>query len=147
MKSVLYLITYNFQQINKRMSKVYEKNDAEPSVKYNVYLESSEINDIDRGVTGSSQVDLKLAKSETAIEPLPLISKLSFALAGLPYQMFFCAIGVFSNVFLLETAKLPPEKTLYVLFISRIIDAVTDPIYGFLVNKSPVTRFGKMKPW
>jgi len=129
------------------MSKVSEKNDNEPSVKYNVYFDNSEINDVDRGATSSSQVDLKLTKSETTIEPLPLISKLSFALAGMPYQMFFCAIGVFSNVFLLETAKIPPEKTLYILFISRIIDAVTDPIYGFLVNKSPVTRFGKMRPW
>ena len=31
--------------------------------------------------------------------------------------------------------------------ISRIIDAVTDPIYGLIVNKTKVTRFGKMKPW
>jgi hypothetical protein len=129
------------------MSKVYKQNDIEPNVKYNVYLDSSETHESGRGVTDDSQVDLKLSKLETTIEPLPLISKLSFALAGLPYQMFFCAIGVFSNVFLLETAKLPPEKTLYILFVSRIIDAVTDPIYGFLVNKSPVTRFGKMKPW
>jgi Na+/melibiose symporter-like transporter len=80
-------------------------------------------------------------------EPLPLISKISFSLAGIPFRMVFCAIGVFTNVFLLETAKLPPEKTLYVLFVSRIVDAITDPIYAYLVNKSPITRYGKMKPW
>ncbi|RNA28597.1 sodium-dependent lysophosphatidylcholine symporter 1 [Brachionus plicatilis] len=70
-----------------------------------------------------------------------------FGLAGLPFQVYFCAIGVFTTVYLLNKAGLPPEKTTYILFTSRIIDAITDPIYGYLVEKSRVTRFGKMKPW
>ena len=39
-------------------------------------------------------------------------SKVCFGLAGAPYQMFFVTIGLFSTVYLLETAKLPPEKNL-----------------------------------
>jgi hypothetical protein len=42
---------------------------------------------------------------------LPLSTKLIFAIAGAPYQMFFSAISVFSTVFLLEVANLPPAKT------------------------------------
>ncbi|RNA28585.1 sodium-dependent lysophosphatidylcholine symporter 1-B-like, partial [Brachionus plicatilis] len=78
---------------------------------------------------------------------LTRFQKVCFGLAGLPYQAYFCAIGVFTTVYLLNNAGLPPEKTTYILFISRIIDALTDPIYGLLVNKTKLTRFGKMKPW
>ena len=27
------------------------------------------------------------------------------------------------------------------------MDAITDPIYGFLINLTPPTRYGKFKPW
>lgn len=102
---------------------------------------------------------------ETTIEnDLTRFQKICFGLAGLPYQAYFCAIGVFTTVFLLNNACLPPNKTTYfnftvvffnkifvfnryILFISRITDALTDPIYGLLVNKTKLTRFGKMKPW
>ena len=42
---------------------------------------------------------------------LKLFTKLIFGIAGAPYQMFFSAISVFSTVFLLEVANLPPAKT------------------------------------
>ena len=41
---------------------------------------------------------------------LTLFQKLCFAVAGLPYQVYFCVIGVFSTVYLLEYARLPPSK-------------------------------------
>ena len=44
---------------------------------------------------------------------LTLFTKLIFGIAGAPYQMFFSAISVFSTVFLLEVANLPPAKTSY----------------------------------
>ena len=58
---------------------------------------------------------------------LTVFDKICFALAGLPYQMYFCAISVFVNVFLLERAKLSPSYTSYVLFISRLtkFDSIT----------------------
>lgn len=35
----------------------------------------------------------------------------------------------------------------YIVFVSRAIDAITDPLYGFIIDRTKTTRFGKMKPW
>jgi Na+/melibiose symporter-like transporter len=70
-----------------------------------------------------------------------------FSLAGLPFQLMYTAISVFGNKFLLDVLKIESEYTSVVLFVSRAIDAITDPIYGYLINMTPITRFGKMKPW
>jgi Na+/melibiose symporter-like transporter len=78
---------------------------------------------------------------------LSFLSKVCFALPGLTYQMYFCAIGVFVTIFLLEKAKIGPEKVTFILFTSRIIDAISDPIYGFFVDATKVTKYGKLKPW
>lgn len=34
-----------------------------------------------------------------------------------------------------------------VLFVSRVWDAVSDPLIGYLVGRSPWTRVGKLSPW
>lgn len=34
-----------------------------------------------------------------------------------------------------------------ILFVSRAWDAVTDPLIGYLVGRSPWTRVGKLTPW
>jgi hypothetical protein len=60
---------------------------------------------------------------ESPISEMSLWSKVCFGLAGAPYQMLFVSIGLFSNVYLLETVKLPPEKTLYNILGFCIIDA------------------------
>ena len=74
-------------------------------------------------------------------------SKICFGIAGLPYQLYYCAISVFATVFLLEVAKMPPVKSSYILFVSRFMDAITDPLYGFLVNRTKITKYGRLKPW
>ena len=70
-----------------------------------------------------------------------------FGIAGLPYHLMFSAISVYSAKFLLDVAKIPAKYTSIILFVSRAIDAITDPLYGHFLNLSPVTKFGKMKPW
>jgi hypothetical protein len=96
----------------------------------------------------SSENDIQIKEVKFKQEKeLTLWSKLSFAFAGAPYQMYFSAIGVFANVFLLEKAQLKPDKIGYILFISRLIDAITDPLYGYFVHKSKSTKYGRMKPW
>jgi hypothetical protein len=78
---------------------------------------------------------------------LTVFTKICFGLAGMCYQMYFCAIGVFATVFLLNSAGLPPKKNTFILFISRSMDAISDLVYGYFVEKSKETRFGKMRPW
>jgi hypothetical protein len=43
-------------------------------------------------------------------QELSVWKKVCFAMAGLTYQMYFCAVSVFAVVFLLNSAKLPPLK-------------------------------------
>ena len=61
----------------------------------------------------STENETKITKEITVFE------KICFSVAGLPYQMYFCAVSVFVTVFLLERAKLSATYTSYVLFISR----------------------------
>ena len=70
-----------------------------------------------------------------------------FGFAGLPYHLMFSAVSIYGNKFLLDEISIEPRYTAIVLFVSRAIDALTDPLYGYLINISPVTRFGKLKPW
>uniref|UniRef100_A0AAQ5Z0K5 Major facilitator superfamily domain containing 2A n=1 Tax=Amphiprion ocellaris TaxID=80972 RepID=A0AAQ5Z0K5_AMPOC len=42
---------------------------------------------------------------------------------------------------------LDPFYASIILFVGRAWDAVTDPTVGFLVSRSPWTRFGRMLPW
>lgn len=86
-------------------------------------------------------------KNSKDADRLSFFAKFCFAIAGLPYQMYFCAISVFTTVFLLEVAKIPPNQTTYILFVSRIIDAITDPLYGFFINKTKPTKYGRLRPW
>ena len=44
-------------------------------------------------------------------DELKFYEKFFFGLAGLSFQAYFCAIGVFTTVYLLNKAGLPPEKT------------------------------------
>ncbi|XP_022088810.1 sodium-dependent lysophosphatidylcholine symporter 1-B-like isoform X2 [Acanthaster planci] len=78
---------------------------------------------------------------------LSMRSKVFYGLGGIPYQLTNTVLGFYINVFLLETAKVPPFYTSAIVLIGRIWDAMTDPIIGFLVFRTKTRRFGKHKPW
>lgn len=77
---------------------------------------------------------------------LPMWRKLCFAVGGMPYQMTTTVIGFFLNIFLLEVAEVKPSYVAIVLFSGKAWDAVTDPMCGFLVQRTR-TRWGKLRPW
>ncbi|XP_071807606.1 LOW QUALITY PROTEIN: sodium-dependent lysophosphatidylcholine symporter 1-like [Asterias amurensis] len=75
-------------------------------------------------------------------------ARICYGLGGIPYQLTNTVLGFYINVFLLETAKVPPFYTSAIVLIGRVWDAITDPIIGFLVFRTKSThRFGKLKPW
>lgn len=90
--------------------------------------------------------EVKLAKHETKSR-LSVCSKLCYAIGGAPYQITGCAIGFFLQIYLLDVALLDPFYASIILFVGRAWDAVTDPTVGFLVSRTPWTRFGRMMPW
>uniref|UniRef100_A0A4W5JI04 MFSD2 lysolipid transporter A, lysophospholipid b n=1 Tax=Hucho hucho TaxID=62062 RepID=A0A4W5JI04_9TELE len=78
---------------------------------------------------------------------LTVCNKLCYAVGGAPYQITGCALGFFLQIYLLDVAQLDPFYASIILFVGRAWDAVTDPIIGFMVSRSPWTRFGRMLPW
>jgi Na+/melibiose symporter-like transporter len=93
-------------------------------------------------------------------------AKLAYASVGLPYSMQLSIIAFYMNFFLLDVAKVrrrtnesivsaihwsmslqvSPAFSAIILFTSRMIDALTDPIGGYIFSRVTF-RWGKMKPW
>ncbi|XP_046543497.1 sodium-dependent lysophosphatidylcholine symporter 1-B-like isoform X2 [Haliotis rubra] len=89
---------------------------------------------------------LKIREDDDEEEPLSILRKICFAVGGAPYQICSTIIGFYLNIFLLEVAQIPPKYISIVLFGGKAWDAITDPMCGYLVNRTE-TRFGKMRPW
>lgn len=80
-------------------------------------------------------------------DKLSVCNKLCFAIGGAPYQITSTALGFFLQIYLLDIAQVDPFSASIILFGGRAWDAFTDPTVGFLVSRSPWTRFGRMFPW
>ncbi|XP_076208388.1 sodium-dependent lysophosphatidylcholine symporter 1-like isoform X3 [Aptenodytes patagonicus] len=78
---------------------------------------------------------------------LPLCRKVCYAVGGIPYQMTGNTLGFFLQIFLLDVVQLEPFHASLIIFLGRAWDAVTDPVIGFLVSKSPRRKCGKLVPW
>ncbi|XP_042362569.1 sodium-dependent lysophosphatidylcholine symporter 1-B [Plectropomus leopardus] len=90
---------------------------------------------------------IKLARKHEHGNRLSVCSKICYAIGGAPYQITGCALGFFLQIYLLDVAQLDPFYASIILFVGRAWDAITDPTVGFLVSRSPWTRFGRMLPW
>ncbi|KAM4538987.1 sodium-dependent lysophosphatidylcholine symporter 1-B [Odontesthes bonariensis] len=91
--------------------------------------------------------ELILARKHENKNRLSVCNKLCYAIGGAPYQITGCALGFFLQIYLLDVAQLEPFYASIILFVGRAWDAVTDPTVGFLVSRTPWTRFGRMLPW
>ncbi|CAL8297731.1 unnamed protein product [Lota lota] len=95
----------------------------------------------------ASSDGIKLSRKRERGAHLSVCNKLCYAVGGAPYQITGCALGFFLQIYLLDVAQLDPFYASIILFVGRAWDAVTDPTVGFLVSRSPWTRFGRMLPW
>lgn len=77
---------------------------------------------------------------------LSILTKICFAIGGMPYTMCANALGFFISPFILEIAKLRPIDVSIIVFTANGWDAITDPLVGYAVSKTK-TRFGKYRPW
>ncbi|XP_064156794.1 sodium-dependent lysophosphatidylcholine symporter 1-B-like [Anguilla rostrata] len=96
----------------------------------------------------SSQAETKSSeKRRDRRKHLSVCNKLCYAIGGAPYQITGSALGFFLQIYLLDVAQLDPFYASIILFVGRAWDAVTDPTVGFLVSRTPWTRWGRMMPW
>ncbi|XP_006886562.1 PREDICTED: major facilitator superfamily domain-containing protein 2A isoform X2 [Elephantulus edwardii] len=80
-------------------------------------------------------------------QQLSICNKLCYAVGGAPYQVTGCALGFFLQIYLLDVAQVDPFNASIILFVGRAWDAITDPLVGFCISKSPWTRLGRLMPW
>ncbi|XP_053536537.1 sodium-dependent lysophosphatidylcholine symporter 1-B-like [Ictalurus punctatus] len=78
---------------------------------------------------------------------IPLATKLCYAVGGIPYQATNIALGFSFQLFLLDVVQMEAFFVSLILFITRVWDAVTDPLVGYLVSRSGWTPTGKLLPW
>ena len=76
---------------------------------------------------------------------VPLAQKVAYGVGMLGNQMFPAALGVFMVV-LVKGLGFPPVLWGILFFVPRILDAVTDPVMGF-VSDNTRSRWGRRRPW
>ena len=76
---------------------------------------------------------------------IPLGQKIAYGVGMLGNQMFFAALGVFMVV-LVKGLGFPPLLWGILFFVPRVLDAVTDPIMGFITDNTR-SRWGRRRPY
>ncbi|XP_028437886.1 sodium-dependent lysophosphatidylcholine symporter 1-B-like [Perca flavescens] len=78
---------------------------------------------------------------------IPQARKVCYAVGEVPYQITTAAMNVSLQIFLLDVVQMEASSVSMILFVSRVWDAVTDPLVGYLVSRSNWTPIGKLTPW
>ncbi|XP_055442983.1 sodium-dependent lysophosphatidylcholine symporter 1 isoform X3 [Bubalus kerabau] len=99
------------------------------------------------GILQAGERPVQVKKEPKKKKQLSICNKLCYAVGGAPYQVTGCALGFFLQIYLLDVAQVDPFSASIILFVGRAWDAITDPLVGFCISKSPWTRLGRLMPW
>lgn len=77
---------------------------------------------------------------------LGLGEKAGFAIGDFGFNLYWASIASFLAVFYTDVFGLPAAVAGTMLLITKIVDAVTDPIMGAVADRTN-TRWGKFRPW
>ncbi|NBK25549.1 MAG: MFS transporter, partial [Spirochaetia bacterium] len=77
---------------------------------------------------------------------LTLRTKLGFGIGDLGGNLFFTIIGFYLLFYFTDVVGLLPALAGTALMIGKIWDAVTDPVTGYLSDRTR-TRFGRRRPY
>ena len=76
---------------------------------------------------------------------VPFSQKVAFGIGMLANQMFPAALGIFM-VILVQGLGMSPVLWALIFFIPKLIDAVTDPLMGYISDHTN-SRWGKRRPY
>ena len=77
---------------------------------------------------------------------LSTTAKFCFAVGGAPAQVTATVFAFFLSPFMLEVVGLRPLLVGPILLIGRIIDAISDPLIGYLSDRTE-SSLGRRRPW
>ena len=86
------------------------------------------------------------APADTTSEKVPLISKLAFGAGDIGPAIATAIMSFFLLYFFTDVALLSPAVAGVILLISKLWDAINDPVVGTLSDKVH-TRWGRRRPW
>lgn len=72
--------------------------------------------------------------------------KLFFSMANLGNIPIMTVITTYLLIFYTNVAQLDPAAVATLFVIARFTDALNDPIVGFLMDKFPMTKYGRFRP-
>jgi len=76
---------------------------------------------------------------------VPLVQKIAFGIGMLGNQMFPAALGIFMVV-LIQNLGFSPLLYSVIAFVPRLVDAITDPLMGFISDNTKST-WGKRRQY
>jgi sugar (glycoside-pentoside-hexuronide) transporter len=85
------------------------------------------------------------APHDIAQEKIKFLEKLSFFFATMSSGPILTLTGSFLMIFYTDVVGLNPIAVGTLFLISRIVDAINDPIMGFFIDRMPRTKSGKFR--
>ena len=76
----------------------------------------------------------------------PLIEKIGYGFGDMSSSLFWKIYTYFLPFFYTEVFGLKPQHAAFLLLITKIFDAVSDPVMGTLADRTQ-TRWGKYRPY
>ena len=80
-------------------------------------------------------------------EKVPRKEKAAYFSANIGEILFQGTLNSFLLIFYVDVAGLHPAAVGTLLLVSRVVDAFSDPLIGFILDHLPETKWGRFRPW
>jgi len=72
---------------------------------------------------------------------------IGYALGDAGGQLTFGLVGVFLTMFYTDILGITTTQIAVLMFVARLWDGISDPIWGYLIDHIKPSKFGRFRPW
>lgn len=83
---------------------------------------------------------------ETTNQRVGIGEKISYFFANIGNIPLMTLLSTFFLIFYTDVVGLDPAALATLFLISKVVDGISDPLMGFLLDKFPITKMGKFRP-